>query len=104
MNSRGELVKQGRYTKAKVVRKCFSKQFLKFSRHSQKASVLKFRFNKVAGPQSEDFLCFPVINAKLLGTAFFIEHLRWLLLGIEDIPKNNFSKIPRATCCTIQFL
>ena len=48
---------------------------------------VEVRFKNVAGPQSEDFLCFPVINAKLLGTAFFIEHLRWLLLDIEDIPK-----------------
>ena len=43
-------------------------------------------FNKVAGLRPETLLkkrlwhrCFPMNFAKVLGTAFFTEHLRWLL-------------------------
>ena len=55
-----------------------------------KTSVLESRFNKVADLKACHFIkkrlqhrCFPVNIAKILKTAFFIEHLWWLLLGPE---------------------
>ena len=54
-----------------------------------KVPVLKSLFNKVAGIQACNSAkkklqhrCFPVNIAKFLRTAFFTEHLRWLLLQI----------------------
>ena len=45
-------------------------------------------FNKVSGLW---YRCFPVNFAKFLRTPFLKEHLRWLLLFIEDaIPLRNF--------------
>ena len=49
--------------------------------------VLESLLNKVVGPKACNFFkkkfqhrCFPVNFAKFLRTAFFIKHLRWLLL------------------------
>ena len=50
---------------------------------------LESLFNKVSRPEGCKFIkerlqrkCFSVHNSSFLGTAFFIEHLRWLLLKI----------------------
>ena len=55
----------------------------------RKTPVLEYLFNKAAGLKSCNFIqkrfqhsCFPVNIAKFLRTAFFIEHLRWLLLSL----------------------
>ena len=53
--------------------------------------VLEFFFNKVASLNAYSFIkkrlqhrCFPVNIAKLLITASFIEHLRWLLWDLKE--------------------
>ena len=53
-----------------------------------KTPVLEPLFDKVAGSQTYNFIkkrlqhrCFPVKYAKYLGTPFFTEDLRWLLLS-----------------------
>ena len=53
--------------------------------------MLESLFNKVAGLQGWKFIkrrlkhmCFPVNTAKILRTAFYIEHLCWLLLYVLE--------------------
>ena len=68
-----------------VVRRCSVKKvFLEISQNSQKSRLF---FNKVARLRPATLLkkslwhrCFSVNFAKFLRTAFFAEHLRWLLL------------------------
>ena len=58
-------------------------------------------FNKVAGLKAYNFIkkrlwhrCFPVNMAKLLRTAFFIEHLWWLLPDfLQNLLKTTVKKI-----------
>ena len=57
----------------------------------RKTPVLHSLFNKVAGLLTSNFIkkwlkrrCFPVNVANFLRTAFFIEHLRWLLLRLLE--------------------
>ena len=57
-----------------------------------------FLINFIKKDSSKGF--FPVNIAKFLRTAFFIEHIRWLLLQVlykKDVPKNfaNFTKTCR---------
>ena len=61
--------------------------FFKMLQYSQKALVLKALFNKLPGPKACSFVkkslqlkCFPVNFMNILRTAFFIDHLSWLLL------------------------
>ena len=83
-----------------VVRRCSSKQvFLKFSKISQENTCVGVFFNKVTGLQTCNFLkkrlqyrCFRVKFPKFLITSFFIEHLRWLLLGTGIHYNTKFSE------------
>ena len=80
----------------------FSKQvLLKFRKIHRKTPVLKSLFNKVAGlgcnfvRKRLQKRCFRVIIAKFLRTAFFIEHLQWLLpqekiCGLKFTNTNKF--------------
>ena len=61
--------------------------FLKILQYSEKNTCVESLFNKVAGLKAYKFIkkrlwqrCFLVNIVKLLKTAFFIEHLCWLLL------------------------
>ena len=68
-----------------------SQMFFKLSvlKNFPNFTVLESLFNNVAGLQACNFFkkslqrrCFPVKFAKFLGTSFFTEHLRWLLLSM----------------------
>ena len=64
-----------------VTRRCSVKKvFLKISQNSQETH--------------KRLWCFPVNFAKFLGTTFFIEHFRWLLLKvyIMDVSPRSFQK------------
>ena len=61
--------------------------FLKVLQFSQKKTCAGVFLNNVAGPREKKRLqhgCFPVKIAKVLRTASFIKHLRWLLLGLKE--------------------
>ena len=74
-----------------------------FQNHSiqWKTPVLESLFNKVACLKAYNFIkkrlwhrCFPVNIAKLFRTAFFIEHLWWLLLDfLQSLLKTTVKKI-----------
>ena len=75
-----------------VVRRCFQNRCSeKFRNIHRKTTVLKSLFNKVAGIAGK---CFPVNIAKCLRTAFFIEHLWWLLL---DLAISTFNALMQNT-------
>ena len=63
-----------------------------FAKFTGKHLCQSLFFNKVAGLRSATLLkkrlwhrCFPVNFAKFLGTPFFTEHLRWLLLRFSEM-------------------
>ena len=58
-------------------------------RYSQENAVLESLFNKATGLIACNFIkkrprCFPVNITKCLRKAFFMEHLRWLLLKMVE--------------------
>ena len=65
-----------------------------FAKFTGKHLCQSLFFNKVAGLRPATLLkkrlwhrCFPVNFVKFLGTPFFTEHLRWLLLEVEFMKK-----------------
>ena len=76
-----------------------------------KTTVLKSLSNKVAGLKSCNFVkkrlqhrCFSVKIAKLSRTAFFIEHLRWLLLSLTNAKRyRNGVNWLRSSIFTVNF-
>ena len=65
-----------------------------------KLGVLESLYDKVAGLMTCIFIkkrlyrmCFPVNIAKLLRTAFFIEHLWGLLLSFQETNFQNYDNI-----------
>ena len=79
---------------ADVLRSRFS---LKLCNIRRKTPALESLFNKVPVLQGCSFIkkklqqrCFPVNIAKLLITAFFIEHYRWLFLPFTTTFRNYY--------------
>ena len=75
------------------------KEFLRISQNSQENTCVRqsLFFNKFAGLSLRSF---PVNFENLLSAAFFIEHLRWLLLNKPEKNTNqhyslNFTSIPK---------
>ena len=67
--------------------------------------MLESLFNKVIGLQTCNFIkrslqhkCFPVNMVKSLRTAFFIKHLRWLLLIFVKFTGELFFRTPATAC------
>ena len=77
---------------------CFSKYvILRISQYSQENTCVGvLLYNKVAGIQACNFIkksfqprFFPVNIVKIFRTAFFIEHLWWLLLNLLTVVKQS---------------
>ena len=90
-----------------AVRKCFSKQLVLQITISTGDICVGVSFRKVAGLKACNFTkkrpkhgSFPLNIAKFLRTAFFIEHLRWLLLTV--LP--HYSKVTWGVCSLISCL
>ena len=75
-----------------ALRFCFKKVFLKTSQNSQENTcarvtfLINLLFNKKETLALKKILwhrCFPVNFAKFLRTAFFVEHIQWLLLSLS---------------------
>ena len=94
------------YGRSGIYRSSHSQVFFKTgvfknSQYYRKISVLESFFNKVASLKAYNFIkkrlrhrCFPVNMAKLLRTAFFIEHLWWLLPDfLQNLLKTTVKKI-----------
>ena len=88
------------YYSEAVVRRCSTKKdYLRnFAKFTRKYMWLSLFFNKVAGLRPASLLkkrrwhrCVLVNFAKHLGTRFFKEHLRWLLLAFDNISDVCFS-------------
>ena len=83
-------------------RRCsIKKVFLKILQISQENTFVGVSFNKVVGLKACNFIkkrlqhkCFPVNNVKFFRTAYFIEHLGWLLLTfVNDVDPHAPRKI-----------
>ena len=77
---------------------CKKRVLKNFSKFTRKHLCQSLFFNKVAGLSLR---CFPVNFENLLRAAFFIEHLRWLLLNKLEKNTNqhyslNFTSIPKS--------
>ena len=66
----------------------------------RKTPVLESFSNKVSGLKSGSLIkkrlqhrCFPVKNAKFLRAAFYIEHLRWLVLNLINAKRYEVSSM-----------
>ena len=89
MGTRGQRVKYDKNLKPQLQNQPFADALQKLCNIERKTPVLEYLFHKVAGLKTCNFIkkrllhrCFPVNIAKLLRTAFFIEHLWWLLLQL----------------------
>ena len=71
--------------------KSVKKVFLKISQNSQENTRARIFFKKTADFQMCNFIkrlqhrCFPMNTAKVLRTALFTEHLRWLVLNFHSL-------------------
>ena len=96
-------------TEATICRRFSRKLFLKILEYSQENTCVGGIFNSVAGLKTCNFIKkrlqhrhFPVNIAKFSRTAFFIEHLQWLLPVINEMHVkmqcntiNNFKRTMR---------